>query len=195
MPKRVFIETNIVFKKENNDFTDALFNPVSYNLKKMMPSLRDGKQPVFIVYSRSLRLLIMVEDGIKKWLGKDTRKSASANNTFEVAIASTLKYFSAKPGKAERDSTFSNLDYYVRKLMSRGVKVIFFELPVNCRITKSPLHQIVRKTFLDRYTPDKFVYLPTPDCIHYKTSDGIHFTFDDALKYTSFFKTEMDKLK
>jgi len=102
-------------------------------------------------------------------------KSTQVNDMYKIGVEATTKYFAVKPGKEEKNSTFNKLDYYVNTLMARGVKVVFFELPVSCEITKSPLHKAVRETFFSKYAPGKFVYIATPDCSDYKTSDGIHF--------------------
>ncbi|HXP49812.1 MAG TPA: hypothetical protein VN922_07665, partial [Bacteroidia bacterium] len=94
----------------------------------------------------------------------------------------------------EMSNQFETLKEYVDFLKSKGVNVIFFELPINRTIVNSNLSVQIRKTFYKVFPPkeNNYIYLP-PDYMDYLTGDGFHLTPTEFHKYSGYFRAEAKK--
>jgi hypothetical protein len=73
-------------------------------------------------------------------------------------------------------------------LRSRGVRVSFFEMPVNPRLISLPKAQRIREAIHAAFPAGRFPYIELPsDWASYVTTDGIHLTPMEASRYTQYF--------
>lgn len=181
LPKNVFIEINIVFRKENERFTSMLFCPVLYNLKKFFPSLREEYQPAGFLYQIGNRFI------------HDKPDATVDDFVFKKLLNQEIEKNSKLPDPKIVEESFRTLQHYVHALESKGVNVVFFEMPVNPALYHSPRVSFVRTNFYKYFPPEKYHYIFSPDWSMYHTSDGLHLKPEEALQYTSFFKLQMAK--
>jgi hypothetical protein len=187
LPKTVFIETHTILNQSNNNFTSALLNPLLLNARKINPSLRDGNQPALLVQPTLQRLLGKVANTFK-----GHSLPANADSLFNIAINPMIETFSGLPGEAQMNEALKRLTPSLQYLNKKGVHVVFFDMPLNCRVSSLLYFSVVRKFISDRFP--KYKYLPAPDCASFKTTDGIHLNEDEAKRYTSFFYTSTRRL-
>lgn len=186
LPKTIYLEMNIVLGKENKTFTSSLFSPILYNLRKHFPSLRDEYQPV----GQLGRVMMNSVSKIKP--DSKLLKSPPVNEeVFEKIINLKSGEYSNVPEEEILENRRAILKEYVLALEKRGTEVIFFEMPVNEKLAKLPVPCKIRELFNSTFSPEKYKYIPLPDCKDYRTRDGEHLSPEEALLYTCYFKSKI----
>lgn len=195
-PDTLFIEMNVAFKSENTEFLNRLYKPVLYEVKGKVPILRAENQPVGI--TGSLFKYFVVDKILKKieklYAGKDNENDFR-NQILDKMIEEQSKNYSKVPDKEYLDQHFEKLLTYINGLKGKGVEIVFFEMPVNCRLCELPLATATREYFHRYFPPESNMYIPLPDCAKYTTTDGVHLTAAEATLYTTFFKARSKELK
>ncbi|MEO8174620.1 MAG: hypothetical protein ABI581_16110 [Sediminibacterium sp.] len=183
--KHVLIEMNVVLREEDRKFSSDLFDPLLFDLKKNILSLRNGKEP-FGMIGQSLSYLV------NKNAGKNSSQTASANNElFEKVLANQVANYTRAQDMDSVTAIFHELKRYVALLQQKGVQVTFFEMPVNQRLCSLPVSMLIKNNFYRNFPPAQYSYIAQPDCSEYKTVDGIHLGYSEALKYTLFLRTHI----
>jgi len=187
-PQRVFIEVNRILKIDDSGFFDILYNPVLYPLREEVPVLRDGKQPLPL-------LTTLVETNITTKLIPERFSFFSNEHSRKNNFVLGADPDSAMAEQNEKQlKAIGVLEEYIRLLEEQKVTIIFFEMPsdiVNCKSDEIPDY---RKVINRLYSPDKYLYMPNPECGLFKTNDGMHLIGDDIIRYTHYFKTQADSL-
>jgi hypothetical protein len=191
LPDVLFIEMNTIFNKEDKGFTSAILNPVCATVKKFVPALRDGSQPLSHFTPLVTRFLTRAENKIKTPFPERNGTVMDAGEKLQIGLQSTLESHRVFPEQEALDASFAKLNSYVNFLAARNVKVVFFELPMHPSVTRLPFFKVLRQSFLSKYPSLSF--LPNSDCGLYQTTDGLHLNGDDAARYTQFFKDESRK--
>jgi hypothetical protein len=207
LPENIFIEMNVVTRRESEDFKTTLFSPVPYTLRKYIVSLRDDRQPLAIIgnclkklldrLSRLARALFGVKTGIMVEAKEENK--FSKNDLFQKMLDLQVKSYSEKPDEDFLNKQIHLLKDHVLFLRENKCQVIFFEMPVDPVLTQLPLAKNIRNEFHKHFPKTEFSYIEMPDCLEYPTGDGVHLLNDAAIKYTSYFrataKTIMNKQK
>lgn len=188
VPPVVYVEMNIVLGVENNMFTSSLFSPVPYTIRKYFPSLRNEYQPV-----GQLGKIVMNSIERVQPESKLLKSVPVSSEMFENLVSLRIREYSATPDTSVLNNRKSTLKRNISELERRGARVVFFEMPVNERLSKLPLPCCIREAFFSIFPPEKYTYLNFPDCSEYHTRDGEHLSPEEALRYTAFFKSEIVK--
>ncbi len=184
---------NFVLRPENKNFTASINSPLLYYPKKIIPSLRADKQPLAIIGEQlSLRWTSQLIGNTKSMLGFTQKKLPAKNSRlfFDKMLKKEIENYSELPDTTLVTKSFDELKNYIKILEQKGVKIIFFEMPVNSHLTDLSKARLIRTTFFDYFPETKYTYILTPDFIKCKTTDGIHLTKDEALKYTLYLKNK-----
>lgn len=190
-PKNIFIETNIVFRKEDENFIASLSNPVLYNTRLFIPSLRDGKQPLAIIGEKCSFLVGGLLSRLKPATpaNADGLQTASQNNDlFEKILKRETENYSVAPPEKLVKESFDRLAAYLEPMQKKGVNIVFFEMPVNYNLIDLAESVSVRKNFYKKFPPGQYSYIEVPDNSHYKTTDGLHLNSEEAIQYTTYFQ-------
>lgn len=188
MPDRVFIEMNIVLGVENQTFTRSLFSPITYTIRKYFPSLRNEYQPVGQLGKIAMNAIEKIQPESK--LLKSVPVSPEM---FEKTISLRIRDYSVTPDSLVINARKATLKKYVSELESKGATVVFFEMPVNERLSNLSMPCCIRQAFYSTFPPDKYTYISMPDCSEYHTRDGEHLSSEEAVRYTAYFKTQIRK--
>jgi hypothetical protein len=183
-PKIVLVEMNEVLRPENKEFTGSLFAPVLYTVKRVLPAFREQNQPIGIL------------GGVLRGASKqENSPNTKINNDFFLKMLQReIKDYSQLPDRAVVAMRFEELRGYVTTLENQGVKVIFFEMPVNEQLCNLPLAEDIRKSFHSYFPATRYSYISIPDCSQYSTTDGLHLAEKEALIYSEYLKTEAEKI-
>jgi hypothetical protein len=146
LPKKVFIETNVVLRGESVDFTNSLFSPLSF-LEKYFLSLRADKQPIAISIKYFSALRVRIKNFIKtkiqlflktKNINQEITQTKEITNPilkhdelFDKMLNLQIASYSKQPDTNLLNKQLLLLTEYVKYLKTNGVKVFFFEMPVN----------------------------------------------------------------
>ncbi len=194
--KTIYIESNFIFGKENNTFMASLFSPMYYP-RKIFPSLREENHPLAIIgklLTEWFKNLNYILHGQAYKIGKkdmNENKLVIRPELFNQLLEIKKKSFSQVPTQKTIEDQFNLLRYYVDKFEKQGVKVVFFEMPVNYQLEDLPFLKVTRETLLNKFPLSKYKFIPIPADVKYITSDGFHLTSSEALQYTHLLKSEI----
>jgi len=197
VPQRIFIEMNVVWKKEDEGFTSSINQPILYYLRKMFPSLRDEYEPIGLLGDRIIPIITnrMTSYMQKKETANDLSVEKEKHNAFFTRMLNIqIESYTQKLDLKALDESFKNLKLYVNELERRNAHVIFYEMPVNQKLCYLPLATSIREKFHEYFPVTKYSYIYAPDCSEYETMDGLHLGNEEAVKYTNYFKSQISQL-
>ena len=197
LPENIFIETNVVLRTADTNFTSGLFLPIQYYSKKYIKALRDDEQPIAIIGNQiSWRITNKIISGFKSIFYSPptlNNKPDDESSVFKKMLAIQVKDYSKIPDKLKIIESFMKLKKYVSELENKGVNVCFFEMPVNKELINLPSATIIKSKFLSDFPQTKYTYIMVPDSANYVTGDGLHLNNESAIAYTRYFKESIKK--
>jgi hypothetical protein len=199
LPKVVLIEMNLVFRQENKAFTSPLYSPLIYYPKKQIKALRDDKEPLAVAGKIILNGIYFTKNFIRghQFIAKRVAADTAAKQNDIAAplsnkmLPGTYQSFYKIPNSTEVDEAFKNLKAYTDVLQKKGVKIVFFEMPVDKRLGNLPLSVFVRTRFYANYPKTLYHYISLPNWNYCETTDGIHLTGQAAIRYTAYLKSQL----
>lgn len=179
---------NNVMKEEGELFTETLFAPIPYHLKKYFPFLRDRNKPIGVLrgLTRSRRQASLNFDTTE-----DTIERSSA---YQTVLSQQKDAYKKKLQKKKMNLAFQKLKQSVEQIEKEGSIVVFFEMPIHRELCVLPRVKTLRKRFFSEFPQDKYFYIKQPDCSSYQTTDGIHLTIASGNRYSMYFKKEVEAL-
>lgn len=197
-PKRIYIEMNKLDRKASDEFRSSLSNPLMSFLRKYIPSLRDGKQPmgyIAIPYGQKVvgYGVYLLQSGLNK-VSSPIQTDSLVDKTDMVAkiLPILIKEESVVPASLGQDMEM--LKKYTDILERNNVEVVFFEMPIHVSLCDMPRVKAIREIFYKEFPAIKYSYIPIPNCSEYTTTDGGHLDKASAERYTLFFKEQAAKL-
>jgi hypothetical protein len=199
IPRIVFIEMNVILRPEMHDFTSALNSPLLFYPRKILPSLRFDKQPLAIL-GRQLSHYITSKLLFRLNALNNSKKppitgSEITNRLFTPMLNLQINMYSKKPTEKVISAVFSDLKKYTDQLESKGVQIIFFEMPVHDQLNDLPRAVTVREAFYEHYPVSTYQYIPIPRFMKFETTDGVHLNQSEATTYVHYFKTKFNEMK
>jgi len=153
---------------------DRLFYPILWKIKKYIPALKEKYQPLSVIASK-----------IKGSYGKthDEYMNMSRNDSvFEMTIVRHINNYNQplEDYKNELNQLKSLVNYFERK----GVRIIFFEMPLYKKLANSikaaNQRNIIKNNFNNRW-------LELESNKEYITTDGIHLIYKSAYDFSKEF--------
>ena len=182
VPKYVFVEINLILRGGRKELVNGTINGIIPRIKEWIPSLREQYEPVCILASTIIGTSKINTQAGMAVIDKDRLNSQ---------VESILK--DDKP--VEEDivkKRMNDIKSLISELEAKGTKFVFFEMPINYKLTHlkslDQIRKVVRKTFPE----DTYIYLPS-DTSKYMTTDGQHLDFEGQKKYTQFFRKATEK--
>jgi len=176
-PKIILIETNVIFNDKDEKMLDRLFAPLIWKIKKTIPSLQAEYQPLNIILSFLYKT------------GKSTKseqiKRKIDQNTYTRMLALYKEKYSTIPEPGMIKKNISDLQRLVSIMIQRGTKVVFFEMPIASQLSDSKLSRFVRKTLKCNFNAPNYTFIKSQDLAQYRTTDGIHLTYQSMLLYAN----------
>src|SRR5262249_35231574 len=106
----------------------------------------------------------------------------------ERILAGLISENSDTPNETVLTAQLQLLRTDVSYLISKGVGIRFFEMPVNPKLVTLPRARLIRDAMHVAFHPGRFHYIDLPaDSASYVTTDGIHLTQREADHYTCYF--------
>ncbi len=187
LPKEVLIETNLLLLKKDKDFLNLVKSPTSYFLKKHFLALRTDKHPLALVGNEYLiPSLTNVVDN------EETQEVVPKDSFFQQIIALRTKRSNRPVAPSLMKKRINALKDYITYLQKNNVKVIFFEMPINPNLINLYRPTITRKEIKKAF-PD-IQYIDYPDDVNsYKTTDGVHLTNQESIRYSKYFHQMLER--
>ena len=79
----------------------------------------------------------------------------------------------------------TRLKAQIAALEKQSVKVVFVEIPINAKLINSPQQKYTRQQFRLAFPPERYQYVPDK-VWNFQTTDGIHFSKEEAQQYSGF---------
>jgi hypothetical protein len=202
-PKILFVEINYFTKESSKEFLSSLFKPASYSLKKYIPLLRSDKQPLGIFALEAIYMLkkrnekVGFEEAVNKSFNNDTISSVAKKYEMhlkskiplnEIVFNDFVKDYSKKMATELINKSLKNLKSKIDTLSSMGVKVVFFEMPINFQLIESVQYAHNMMEFKKVFPADKYSYIPTKQW-GFQTTDGIHLNKKEADTFTFYLQS------
>ncbi|HRH69432.1 MAG TPA: hypothetical protein PLB89_08005 [Flavobacteriales bacterium] len=173
-PTRVVIETNMLFKEPDRAFLDAVFQPGLYELRRATPILREENQPSGVLFGW-LKEKARVATGTVK----GSADSLAVSNTL---LATNRAIFKVVPADSVQERYMTALSDGVRTLESRGIEVVFLEVPISDELMQSELASRCRSLVAERFPHHRFLRVPQGS--HWLTTDGLHLEWHSAQRFS-----------
>jgi hypothetical protein len=180
LPQKVYIEINVAERPENEMLIESIKNPVSSVIKKNVPITREEYQPVGVLISYIFYRL----------------EGKNAVHKKDDAVLQKLVQEEIVQNQKNMDSiainkNFKNLKMAIQKLEKQGVKIIFFEIPVNEKVCGLAKPSQIRNAFFANFPVSKYKYILQPNCTGYQTTDGKHLAPEEVQKYMKYFTSNI----
>lgn len=187
LPKTVYVEMNNAHSNSLNKFLQEEYKPgFGSFLKGIFPNMRKEYAPVTMFKSACVKTL--KGEGRNNIVPVDTatlsRSIAYLKEDGWLKWGRHLDYEGCSIG-------FRMLKERLDILQARGVKIVFFWVPMNKTIEQGPRMSDL-KAFIYKFFPaSQYSYMPMDETA-YPTSDGIHLDDMSARQFTMFFKSHCE---
>jgi hypothetical protein len=189
--QEVLVETNALSRGFDREFADRLFNPVLFQTRGWVVSLRDAARPLTVGLSyfqgamrRTKRLLFGVprsEDG-----GTVSYSGNGSSAAIRDQLLAYLKRENWEPlTLVEQEKLTAALSGFTDALQRRGIEITFFEMPTHPVVCESPRMASLRQMIRSSYPRQR--YLRIGDCNGVQTTDGVHLAANEAARVTNQF--------
>ncbi len=201
-PEVILIESNCLMNNLNSDVVGNVFMPLMDRLREWLPALREKNQPLCYVNAlegliRSKILLAseryrkMEESDHfpgKKKQHKDKEVAKEKNRQEVVArnLQNLFDEFSKVPEETIINSRMELLKNYIDYFEKRGVRVVFYEMPIHEKLYNSPRAQSVREALEKNFPREKYLFIVHPAPGEFQTTDGVHLVSGSAGKFAEF---------
>jgi hypothetical protein len=180
LPKNIYIEMNVAERPANEMLLESITNPATNVIKKNIPIIREENQPVgvlisYIFYKLEGKNVVHKKDEavLKKLVEEEVTNN---NNNMDSIVM---------------NKNMMDLKNEIQKFENLGVKIIFFELPVNEEVCNLIRPSQIRNTFFINFPSNKYKYILQPNCKGYKTTDGKHLSTEEVREYMRYFISHM----
>lgn len=218
LPEVIFIETNVMKRRLNEEFVSEALNLGVKYLKNGVPSVLKKNKPTSIIHKPIAYLFYGIRNQFKKTENikitkednslMDKKKGDSTNiintrNEIKPILetnntAANLHFEHIKKemnkGIPEKllNQQINKLKYYVTYFKKKGVKIIFYEMPIDKELKETKSYFDVKKAFLQEFPENKYNYILASQNFEFKSQDGIHLSGKGIEKYSSFFKNKAE---
>jgi hypothetical protein len=171
-PRRVVLETNMIFKDPDRGFLDAVFQPGLFELRKAMPMLREENQPSGVLVGY-LKRSMNAGDG-------QVAAQADSMAMSENLLNTNRGIFSKAPADSTQQRFMAALSQEVKALEANGTEVVFLEIPISEELMESPLAIRAREVIQTLFPDHRFVRSDRT----WRTTDGLHLEWHNAQRYS-----------
>jgi hypothetical protein len=200
LPKRVFIEINLVQKFENTTFKEIISSPIMNQLKANVVTFRSDKQPLAFIGNYLSAFVGKVHGKIvppKTEESDDESKATSplGEDFFKTMLDIRKKNYSITVKKTVLDKQIAKLKTYINYLRSKNVEIVFFEMPVHPDIINFERAVQIRNKMNNEFKGDHYQFISLPENLEdYHTSDGTHLNDEDAVIFTQYLKSQIQRI-
>ncbi len=177
LPQYIFVESNLLFMEGNKELVNKLTEGIIPKIKYWIPSLREQYEPICLLASLALKA-----GNVNPQAGAAAIDMNILNESIKQQQEDDRKY--QYEVSEERLRTIKEM---MDSLEGKGVKFVFFEMPVNEQIYHLRKFAKTRERLAQEFPKDQYRYLLS-DTTHYLTTDGEHLSFEEQQVFSHYFK-------
>ena len=187
LPDTIYIELNVLHRGPKPEFIEKMGStPIELSLKKSLLFLQEKYIPAGLFVS-------VIEKSIR-----NKKHSAPAiflrdSVLFNSKLLMHHNYYGSQLTKKEK-FCIEKICKILKDLQKKNVKIIFFEMPVDCSLAQMKLPKEITNEVNKIFYSGTYYSLPVVDCNNYQTTDGIHLTTADGKKFSGVFRRYIDSL-
>lgn len=186
-PACILVEMNFVGEQDVKEGIRNSLEPVSYYSNSFFKSLQLKNQPVGMLVGS---LKMAMKDKMEAAKNKKRENLDLYNYTRDMAKAQFMKGIS----DSALQNRFMGLKKLVDHFTANGVKIIFFEIPLDSTLENTTLLENNRKYFHRFFPDEKYAYITLPGQNDFVYSDAVHLMPASALDYTHYLRTQIADL-
>lgn len=185
-PELILVEMNDpILNPADTKFINELFYPVFWQLKQYIPALREEYQPI------NLFVNFMMENFKRNNDENDKAEKSLVDQLIEKQLQ---ERYSKPANPSELKNKLTDLKNTIDNLKQQGIKIAFYEMPCDKRISNSTLSASLKEDTHKIFPESKYLWLQNPTNTTYNTTDGLHLDYQSNLKYTKYFVKEVRNL-
>jgi hypothetical protein len=168
-PKLVLVEVNLLSRAADMPTVQSLLRFPERQLRISLRVFNTGYDPVNVI-----------ERGLQTLLHKDDEDLVPPPDAIHRLVVGQQKTMSQPPDAGALSSQLAQTAELVSVLQARGIRVGFFEMPIDSSLTDLPAGKILHQAVMQQFPPGRFCWLKlsVPGGAH--TLDGIHLMSSDA---------------
>ena len=192
VPKCIFIEMNFINKEYNPAFKNHFSNPAII-VKKHVASFQEERQPLVILGN----LINTKVVAFNKKSGNIVNVNDSNKAKIQLAklVDKQKTIFTTAPSDSLLTSRLNLLAKELEQFEKKGIKIVFFEVPIYTDHRDLPFCNAVRNAFYTKFPKSHYAYIDVPENFKVKTTDGLHLTPDEAKNYSSYLSKKIELLQ
>ncbi|HET7086640.1 MAG TPA: hypothetical protein VFI23_17875 [Rhizomicrobium sp.] len=169
-PRLVLVEVNLLSRGTDAATLQSLLRFPERQLRESVRAFRTGYDPVNLA-----------ERVIQALLHKADEDLVPQPDAIRKLIADQRQAMSSPPDAVSLNRNLAQIASLVSTLQARGVRVGFFELPIDPNLMDLAGEKELRRAVMERFPPDHFCWLKlsVPGGAH--TIDGLHLMTADAV--------------
>lgn len=182
VPKYILVETNLFLREGNPELVKKNTKGVVPAIRGWIPSLREQYEPICLFAS-----MMMSSTGINAQAGASKVNMELLNESINRMIEEDeiIPY-------NEAETRINEIKKLMDELSGKGVKFVFFEMPVNERVLHLNKFEQPKTMVRSEFPEDKYLYLPS-DTTKYLTTDGEHLDFEGQKRFSHYFKKNIEE--
>jgi hypothetical protein len=182
-PERVFIESNILFRRYDDGFMKAVTNPAMMAVREQVPMLRERNQPSGLLFGW---VKARAKEDLDLWADTAAQLDGNTEVAGRFMLDEQLKVYAHVPSGDTIARHLDRLAASVAELETHGTEVVFFEMPLDTRLMEMPLAEASRAV-IHRHFPRHRYFQPGPGR-RYITTDGLHLRKESAARWSADFR-------
>lgn len=212
LPEVVFIEINVVERTMNEAFIADVFNLAYNSTKNLVPTSHRSNKPASILHKPLAYLIyglrnqfnttstatnqinLSIVDSLDfSQSPKVGRENTESNNKKTTAANLHFKSIEAdlknKLPEDKLKNAITEIKGYVRYLESKGVKFVFYEMPIDTSLKFLSKPAQIRTVFFKEFPKEQYRYIKANSHFKVISNDGIHLTGRSIEEFSHFFRT------
>ena len=170
VPEVILVETNSIELALQSEMLESLFTPVLWQVKRYLRFLQYQFQPGNILMSL-----------VKSRFGNSQAEKALAKPDSTVYEREKQRQILVNHNTTGLENTdFEPLQRTLSNLVSRGSRVIFFDMPVAAEIATSPRYTMRRAIRESLFADYAYIGIAEAELDQFATTDGRHLTVQGA---------------
>lgn len=168
-PKQVLVEINLLLREADQSQVQSLLRFPDRQLRDHLRALQTGYDPVNLT-ERLLQAL----------MHKGEEDLVPQPDAIRRLIESQRQIMSHPPEAGDLERYLGKTSAIVSVLEARGIRIGFFEMPIDPTLSDLPAERDLRQAVMRRFPPSHYCWLTlsVPGGAH--TVDGIHLKSEDA---------------
>jgi hypothetical protein len=193
LPETLLVEINVLEKSENLNYTDYFSNPILWGIYSKIPALRADARPI----GYAIKMISYPFNYFRRNYYVNTNEvnlieSNQAVDNFEKLLHNQVNEYSDLSDSLIIVKNIRILSDKLYSLVETGVKVIFFEMPVDLSLRNLPRSEFIRNLYKQNFFDKGYKFIDSPN-EQYSTTDGIHLTKESAIRYSIYFRSKLNE--